>query len=61
MHVNVNNHQRSGYFSFLVKIVKKKDSNKSKGFGYVTFTTESDAQKAKMEMNGQVKCIFCLD
>ncbi|KAH7512885.1 hypothetical protein FEM48_Zijuj12G0137700 [Ziziphus jujuba var. spinosa] len=37
-----------------VKIVKNKDSNKSKGFGFVTFTSESDAQKAKMEMNGQL-------
>ncbi|KDP33116.1 hypothetical protein JCGZ_13563 [Jatropha curcas] len=36
------------------KIIRDRISNKSKGFGYVTFTMEDEAQKALMEMNGKV-------
>ncbi|KAF3442991.1 hypothetical protein FNV43_RR16909 [Rhamnella rubrinervis] len=36
------------------QVVKKKNKNLSKGYGYVTFNIESDAQKAWKEMNGQL-------
>lgn len=44
----------AGAFSFAAQIVRKRNTDRSKGYGYVTFTTESDAQKALAEMNGQV-------
>uniref|UniRef100_A0A2C9V3H8 RRM domain-containing protein n=1 Tax=Manihot esculenta TaxID=3983 RepID=A0A2C9V3H8_MANES len=36
------------------KIIRDKASNRSKGFGYVTFATEDEARKALMEMNGKL-------
>ncbi|CAB4283360.1 unnamed protein product [Prunus armeniaca] len=35
-------------------IVRNKVTNKSKGFGYVTFETEEDAEKALVNMNGKM-------
>ena len=36
------------------KIVIDRVSDKSKGFGFVTFASEDEAQKALTEMNGKV-------
>ncbi|GLT48691.1 hypothetical protein SLA2020_222990 [Shorea laevis] len=36
------------------KIIKDKDKNRSKGFGYVTFATEEEASRALIEMNGKL-------
>ncbi|XP_021647034.2 small RNA-binding protein 11, chloroplastic isoform X1 [Hevea brasiliensis] len=36
------------------EIIRDKASNKSKGYGYVTFATEDEAKKAFMEMNGKL-------
>lgn len=46
----------SWQFTFPAKIIRDKASNRSKGFGYVTFATEDEARKALMEMNGKVNC-----
>ena len=34
-------------------IIKDKQTGRSKGFGFVTFANEEDAQKAVSEMNGK--------
>jgi cold-inducible RNA-binding protein len=34
-------------------VVSFKDSGKSKGFGFVTYTNDADGEKAKTEMNGK--------
>ncbi|KAK1300351.1 hypothetical protein QJS10_CPB13g01512 [Acorus calamus] len=36
------------------KIVMNKEYNRSKGFGFVTFASEEEAEKALAEMNGKV-------
>ncbi|ESR37422.1 hypothetical protein CICLE_v10029960mg, partial [Citrus x clementina] len=35
-------------------IIMDKGKNRSKGYGYVTFSTEEEAQKASADMNGKV-------
>ena len=35
-----------------VKIIKDRDTERSRGFGFVEFSQEADAQKAKEAMNG---------
>lgn len=34
-------------------------SDRSKGFGFVTFASDDDARKALMEFNGQVIIVCC--
>jgi len=34
-------------------VVKDRDTNRSRGFGFVEFVQEADAQKAKEAMNGK--------
>lgn len=34
-------------------IIKDKASGRSKGFGFIEFVNEADAQKAKINMNGK--------
>jgi cold-inducible RNA-binding protein len=34
--------------------------NKSKGYGYVTFAKEDEAQKALMDMNGKARLHYLL-
>ncbi len=36
-----------------VEIVSESNTGRSKGFGYITFTNESDAKKARLGMNGK--------
>lgn len=36
------------------QIIMDRVSNRSKGFGFVTFASEEEAQKAIIEMNGKV-------
>lgn len=36
-----------------IKIVSESNTGRSKGFGYITFTNESDAKKARLGMNGK--------
>ncbi|XP_018831241.1 small RNA-binding protein 11, chloroplastic-like [Juglans regia] len=36
------------------KVIMDKVRNRTKGFGYVTFANEDEAQKALMDMNGKV-------
>ncbi|KAG5243947.1 RNA-binding family protein [Salix suchowensis] len=40
------------------KIVMDRASDKSKGFGFVTYASEDEAQKALDEMNGKLKTNF---
>ena len=48
------------YPSFLkAKVVRDKKSNKSKGYGFLSFKDPSDFVKAMREMNG--KCLDCND
>lgn len=37
-----------------VKVITDRDTGRSKGFGFVTFTTEEAANKAKAEMDGTI-------
>lgn len=39
---------------FSVKIISDRVSDRSKGFGFVTFASEDEAQNACKEMNGKV-------
>lgn len=41
------------------QIVMDRVSDRSKGFGFVTFASDDDARKALMEFNGQVYCLWC--
>lgn len=34
-------------------VIKERDTNRSKGFGFVTFTNDNEADKAINEMNGK--------
>lgn len=36
------------------KVINDRDTGRSRGFGFVTFSSEADAQKAMQEMNGAV-------
>jgi cold-inducible RNA-binding protein len=36
------------------KVINDRDTGRSRGFGFVTFSSEADAQKAMEEMNGAV-------
>lgn len=36
-----------------VEIVSESTTGRSKGFGYITFATESEAKKARLKMNGK--------
>ena len=45
----------SNSFPFAATIITDKGKNRSKGYGYVTFSTEEEAQNALTEMNGKVK------
>ncbi|XP_060967254.1 small RNA-binding protein 11, chloroplastic-like [Cannabis sativa] len=40
--------------SFTVNIIIDKTRNRSKGYGYVTFAEEDDAEKALISTNGKV-------
>lgn len=40
-------------FLLSAKIVTDRVSDRSKGFGFVTFASEDEAQKALTEMNGK--------
>lgn len=43
---------------FSAKLVMDQATNKPKGFGFVKFASEEEAQKAIAEMNGKVKGMF---
>ena len=45
----------SDSFLFAATIIMDKGKNSSKGYGYVTFSTEEEAHKALADMNGKVK------
>lgn len=38
--------------------MKDRETNKSRGFAFVTFESPADAKDAAREMNGKVKYIF---
>lgn len=38
---------------FAAQVIKDKDSGRSKGFGFVTYETLDEAQKAREEMSGK--------
>lgn len=42
------------------KLVMDQATNKPKGFGFVKFASEEEAQKAIAEMNGKVKGKFLM-
>ncbi|ESR37425.1 hypothetical protein CICLE_v10029617mg [Citrus x clementina] len=44
----------SDSFLFAATIIMDKGKNRSKGYGYVTFSTEEEAQKALADMNGKL-------
>jgi RNA recognition motif-containing protein len=51
----------SKYQSFLkAKVVRDKRSNKTKGFGFVSFKDPQDFIKAMKEMNGEYMCVSML-
>ena len=37
-----------------VRVITDRDTGRSKGFGFVTFTNDADAAKCKNEMDGQM-------
>lgn len=41
-------------FLLAAKVVMDRVSDRSKGFGFVTFASKDEAEKAKMEMDGKV-------
>lgn len=43
------------HFTFQANIVMNKAKNRSKGFGYVTFSKEEEARKAQIGMNRKVR------
>lgn len=43
------------FFSSLVLLMKDRETNKSRGFAFVTFESPSDAKDAAREMNGKVE------
>lgn len=45
-------------FAYSVLLMKDRDTNKSRGFAFVTFENPADAKDAAREMNGKVIYIF---
>jgi RNA recognition motif-containing protein len=43
-----------------VKVVMDRVSQRSKGFGFVQYASEADAERAKAEMNGKVCALYLL-
>lgn len=43
---------------FLVVVVKDRETQRSRGFGFVTFENIDDAKDAMMAMNGKVRSSF---
>lgn len=41
-------------FSFAVHVARNRETNKSRGFGFVTFENPEDAKDAMEGMNGKV-------
>lgn len=44
----------------LVLLMKDRETNKSRGFAFVTFESPADAKDAAREMNGKVSTMFNL-
>lgn len=42
------------YFSFTVHVARNRETNRSRGFGFVTFENPEDAKDAMEGMNGKV-------
>ena len=45
-------------FLLPVLLMKDRETNKSRGFAFVTFESPGDAKDAAREMNGKVNIIF---
>lgn len=43
------------YLLFIVVVVKDRETQRSRGFGFVTFENIDDAKDAMMAMNGKVR------
>ena len=43
------------YFSSAVKIICDRDTGRSRGFGFVSFTSEQEAEAALQAMDGRVR------
>lgn len=54
-HLGLKSHASFISFFFPADIVLNKAKNRSKGFGYVTFSEEEEARKAQIDMNGKVR------
>lgn len=54
----ITKHKLTHYVLISVLLMKDRETNKSRGFAFVTFESPADAKDAAREMNGKASTVF---
>lgn len=58
--ISLDSYSYGWYVTFAVRLIKDPRTQRPKGFGFVKFASEIDAQNALKAMNGRVNTVFHL-